>query len=92
MVSREDAFYDAEILKNVTGEWQKASRVLQNTLNRMKVKTGDVFLMWRIKVLIEAGRIVTEGDVNKDWKSFDVKLPGPGKQMELLSELNENGE
>ncbi|MGE9312316.1 DUF1835 domain-containing protein [Niabella sp. CJ426] len=92
IVSREDAFYDAEILKNITGEWQKVSRVLQNTLNRMKIKTGDVFLMWRIRTLIEAGRIVTEGDINKDWKSFDVKLPGPGKQMELLPELNENGQ
>ncbi|MGN7785144.1 DUF1835 domain-containing protein [Niabella sp. 22666] len=92
IVSREDAFYDAEILKNITSEWQKVSRVLQNTLNRMKIKTGDVFLMWRIRTLIEAGRIVTEGDINKDWKSFDVKLPGPGKQMELLPELNENGQ
>ncbi len=92
IASREDQFYDAEILKNITGEWQKASRVLQNTLNRMKVKTGDVFLMWRIRTLIEAGRIVTEGDVHKDWKSFDVKLPGPGKQMELLPELNESGQ
>lgn len=92
IVSREDAFYDAEILKNISSEWQKVSRVLQNTLNRMKIKTGDVFLMWRIKMLIEAGRIVTEGDINKDWKSFDVKLPGPGKQMELLPELNENGQ
>jgi len=92
IVSREDAFYDAEILKNVTAEWQKVSRVLQNTLNRMKIKTGDVFLMWRIKMLIETGRIITEGDINKDWKSFDVKLPGPGKQMELLPELSENGQ
>jgi len=92
IVSREDSFYDAEILKNITGEWQKVSRVLQNTLNRMKIKTGDVFLMWRMKALIEAGRIVTEGDINKDWKSFDVKLPGPGKQMELLPETNENGQ
>ncbi|WP_114789536.1 DUF1835 domain-containing protein [Niabella yanshanensis] len=92
IVSREDGFYDAEILKNITGEWQKVSRVLQNTLNRMKIKTGDVFLMWRIRMLIEAGRIVTEGDINKDWKSFDVKLPGPGRQMELLPELNENGQ
>ncbi len=92
IVSREDTFYDAEILKNITPEWQKVSRVLQNTLNRMKIKTGDVFLMWRIKILIEGGRIVTEGDTNKDWKSFDVKLPGPGKQMELLPEVNENGQ
>jgi hypothetical protein len=43
IVSREETFYDAEILKNLTGEWQKAWRVLTNTLHRMKIKTGDVF-------------------------------------------------
>ncbi len=73
-------FYDSEILKNITGEWQKANRVLQNTINRMKTRTGDLFLMNRIKTLIEEGKIVAEGDVNKDWKSFDIKLPGAAKQ------------
>jgi hypothetical protein len=82
IASKGNDFYDAEILKNVSGEWQKASRVLQNTLNRMKIKTGDVFLMWRIKTLIQKGEIITEGDVDKDWKSFDIKLAGGAKQPE----------
>ncbi|HMR85066.1 MAG TPA: DUF1835 domain-containing protein, partial [Niabella sp.] len=72
IVSKEADFYDMEILKNITGDWQKATRVLQNTLHRMKVKTGDVFLMWRIKTLIGEGKIIAEGDINKDWKSFDI--------------------
>lgn len=53
---------------------------MQNTLNRMKVKTSDVFLMWRVKTLIEEGRLLAEGDLNKDWKSFDIKLLGNNKQ------------
>lgn len=80
IISKGEDYYDAEILKNITGEWQKASRVLQNTLNRMKVKTSDVFLMWRVKTLIEEGRFLAEGDLNKDWKSFDIKLLGNNKQ------------
>jgi Domain of unknown function (DUF1835)./Protein of unknown function. len=80
IISKGEDYYDAEILKNITGEWQKASRVLQNTLNRMKVKTSDVFLMWRVKTLIEEGRLLAEGDLNKDWKSFDIKLSGNNKQ------------
>jgi Domain of unknown function (DUF1835)./Protein of unknown function. len=80
IISKGEDYYDAEILKNITGEWQKASRVLQNTLNRMKVKTSDVFLMWRVKTLIEEGRLLAEGDLNKDWKSFDIKLLGNNKQ------------
>ena len=76
IVSRDETFYDNEILKNLTNDWQKATRILTNTLHRMKTKTGDVFLMWRMKGLIAQGRIEVLGDVNKTWKEFDVKLPG----------------
>jgi hypothetical protein len=84
IVGKEDSFYDTEIMKNITGEWQKAWRALGNTLHRMKIKTGDVFIMWRMKELIAAGRIEALGDVTKGWKEFDVKLPGtlPAKATE----------
>lgn len=73
IVSRDETYYDEEIQKNITGDWQKANRVITNTLNRMKIKTGDVFLMWRLKELIAQGKVAVEGDLNKDWKSFDVR-------------------
>lgn len=76
IAGKEEDFYDTEILKNITGEWQKATRVLSNTLNRMKIKTGDVYLMWRMKKLIADGKIEVTGDTNKTWKDFDVKLAG----------------
>ena len=76
IVGKEDSFYDNEILKNITNEWQKATRVLSNTLHRMKIKTGDVFIMWRMKHLINDGKIETLGDVNAGWKEFDVRKPG----------------
>jgi len=74
IVSKNEDFFDDDIIKNISSEWQKATRVITNTLNRMKIKTGDVFLMWRLKQLIAQGKVSVEGDVNKDWKSFDVKL------------------
>jgi hypothetical protein len=76
IVGKEENFYDNEILKNITGEWQKASRVLSNTLHRMKIKTGDLYLMQRMKYLVNEGRIDISGDMNKGWKDFDVKIPG----------------
>jgi Domain of unknown function (DUF1835)/Protein of unknown function len=79
IAGKEDGFYDSEIIKNLTGEWQKSWRVLSNTLNRMKIKTGDIFIMWRMKQLIAEGKIEVNGDVNKGWKEFDVKLPGAKK-------------
>jgi len=82
IVGKEESFYDGEILKNVTGEWQKATRVLTNTLHRMKIKTGDVFIMWRMKSLITEGKIEVTGDMAKGWKDFDVKK-SEGKQGEI---------
>lgn len=90
IVSKDADFYDAEILKNITGDWQKATRVLQNTLHRMKIKTGDVFLMWRIKTLIREEKVVAEGDINKDWKSFDIKLAGASRQTTEASAETES--
>jgi len=84
IAGKEETFYDNEIVKNVTGEWQKAWRVLSNTLHRMKIKTGDVFVMWRMKDLISAGKIETMGDVAKGWKEFDVRLAG-AKQTETAT-------
>lgn len=75
IVGKEESFYDGDILRNITTEWQKATRVLTNILHRMKIKTGDVYLMWRMKQLISEGRIQVTGDVEKGWKEFDVKLP-----------------
>jgi len=76
IIGKEDSFYDSEVVKNITNEWQKATRVLSNTLHRMKIKTGDVFLMWRMKNLINEGKIEIMGDVNAGWKEFDVRKAG----------------
>ncbi|HEX7846680.1 MAG TPA: DUF1835 domain-containing protein [Chitinophagaceae bacterium] len=87
IVGKDDSFYDNEILKNLTADWQKATRVLTNTLHRMKIKTGDVFVMWRMKHLINEGKIEVTGDMSKGWKDFDVKLAGAKTQ-----EINEAAE
>jgi hypothetical protein len=86
IVGKEDSFYDSELLKNITNEWQKATRVLSNTLHRMKIKTGDVFIMWRMKHLINEGKIETMGEVNAGWKEFDVRKAGSGLQSEIARE------
>ncbi len=85
IAGKEESFYDNEILKNLTAEWQKATRVLSNTLNRMKIKTGDIFIMHRMKQLITDGKIEVTGDVAKGWKDFDVKLAG-AKQTNVEQE------
>lgn len=86
IAGKEASFYDGEILKNITPEWQKATRVLTNTLHRMKIKTGDVYLMWRMKQLIADGKIDVTGEIAKGWKDFDVRKAGSGSE----EKVNEN--
>ena len=76
IIGKGEDFYDNDIIRNLTPEWQKAARVVTNTLHRMKIKTGDVFLMWRMKKLIGDGKIEVTGEMNKGWKDFDVRLGG----------------
>lgn len=86
LAGKEVSFYDDEILKNITADWQKATRVLSNTLHRMKIKTGDVFIMWRMKQLIGKGKIETMGDVAGGWKEFDVRRSGEQNTEAEVSE------
>jgi hypothetical protein len=73
IVSRDADFFDKEILQFCGNDWMKASKLLQQTLQKMKIKTGDVFLAWRIKTMIEQGVLSAQGDLFKTWKDFEVK-------------------
>ena len=72
--SREADFYDKDILANLATEWQKGNRAMANILGKMKIKTGDVFLLWRMKELAAIGSIEINGDPSKGWKEFEVRL------------------
>ncbi|HVG12486.1 MAG TPA: DUF1835 domain-containing protein [Flavisolibacter sp.] len=71
---RGEDFYDADILTGLTAEPQKGHRAIHNILAKMKIKTGDVFLLWRMKKLAEMGKVELTGDPSKGWKEFEVKL------------------
>jgi Protein of unknown function/Domain of unknown function (DUF1835) len=73
IVSKPEDFYDNDILKGMTGEWQKGNKAMGNILGKMKIKTGDVFLLWRMKSLAEQGAVEIQGDTSKGWKEFEVK-------------------
>lgn len=74
IVSKEADFYDKDILANLTNEFQKGNRAMSAILSKMKIKTGDVFLLWRMKHLAEEGKLEITGDTTKSWKEFEVRL------------------
>ena len=74
IVSKDADFYDKDILANLTNEFQKGNRAISNILNKMKIKTGDVFLIWRMKQLAQEEKVEMNGDPAKGWKDFEVRL------------------
>ena len=89
IVSKEADFYDKDILAGLTNEPQKGHRAMQNILSKMKIKTGDVTVLNRMKILAEEGKIDLTGEPSKGWKEFEVKLKSAAPaQSEAVTELN----
>jgi len=81
IVSRDARFYDDDIIKNLGKEWQKGHRAISNILGKMKVKTGDVFVLWRLTQLAAEEKIEINGDTAKGWKDFDVRLKSAAPEL-----------
>ena len=74
IAGQEVSFYDMDILNNLSNEFQKGNRAMAAILSKMKTKTGDVFLLWRMKHLAEEGKLEINGDTTKSWKEFEVRI------------------
>lgn len=85
IASKESDFYDGELLKAITGEWQKIPKVLMNALGKMKIKTGDVFLNGRLHQMAAEGKVELQGDFSKGWKECSVRLPGVAAPAESVN-------
>lgn len=86
IVSKEDSFYDKEILSAIGNDGQKLNKVLHNILTKMKVQTGDVFLVWRMQELAKQMKLEIVGDWNKGWKELVVKNYGSGSTVVVEEE------
>ncbi len=65
-------FFDKYLLDFITPDWQKAHKVILHVLNKSKQTTGDAYLLWRLKELIAADKIDSQGEI-KNMKDFEVK-------------------
>lgn len=81
IAGKEESFYDKDILSALNNDWQKGNRAMQGILSKMKVKTGDVFLLWRMRRLAAEDQIEINGDPAKGWKEFEVKLKSIATEM-----------
>jgi hypothetical protein len=76
IVSKDATYYDKDVMNAVSGEPQKLQKVLHNIFSKMKIKTGDAFLVWRMRELINEEKLEAQGDWNKGWKEIMIRLAG----------------
>lgn len=72
IVQHDVDFYDDELRKYITGDWQKASKILFAFYHKAKQTTGDMFLLWRLKQIIQHDDYEVQGNV-KGMKEFEIR-------------------
>jgi hypothetical protein len=66
-------YYDNELVKFITPDWQKVNKLLHSFFSKSKMTTGDAYLLCRIKLMIKENKIDAQGEI-KNMKDFEVKL------------------
>ena len=82
LVSLPISYYDKEILSLLNKNAQKLTTALSHVIHKMKVKTGDAFIVSRLKAMEELGKIMFTGNWQKGWKDIVVQLPGGSSVVE----------
>lgn len=65
-------FYDADLKHFITKDWQKAGKIISQFLSKNKHTTGDAYVLWRLKLMINDGEFDVQGEL-KNMKDFEVK-------------------
>jgi hypothetical protein len=77
----DDDFYDKDLLNYITKDWQKANKVIQQFLQKNNHTTGDAYLLWRLKEIINTEKIEAKG-LLKGMKDFEVTLKSESLENE----------
>ena len=76
-------YFDYEMAKFVTTDWQKAGKIIQQFISKAKHFTSDAYLLWRLKILLEKNVFEVQGKP-KGLKDFELKLKTPIAQAEEI--------
>ncbi len=66
-------YYDNGLVMFISKDWQKASKLFHQYYSKVKDTTGDAYLLWRLKQMIEEGKIEMQGNM-QNMKEFEVKV------------------
>ena len=65
-------FYDADLKRYITKDWQKAGKIIGQFLSKNKHTTGDAYMLWRVKLMVTGGEYDIQGEL-RNMKDFEIK-------------------
>lgn len=92
LYTRDESYYDEKLASFCSHQFQKAHRIVNQVINKMSVPTGDLYLGWRLRKMVQNETLLADGDINKTLRDFSVKLPGGTTTEEVVAEPSENEE
>jgi hypothetical protein len=81
IAGKEEDYYDKDIVAGLSKDWQKGNRAINSILSKMKIATGDIFVLWRMQKLAQDEKIEINGDPSKGWKEFEVRLKSTTEEI-----------
>ena len=74
IISKPFNFFDAELVRLLSPNFQKASKVLSMAINKLTFGIGEPFLAWRLRELIAVGAIQSKNNQVKSLRDWEIRL------------------
>ena len=75
IIGKSEDFFDEQLTKYITGDFQRGSKILQQFFAKEKETTGDVYVLWRLKFLATNQGWECRGELSKSSKDFELRNP-----------------
>ena len=92
LYTRDESYFDEKLTSFCSHQFQKAQRIVNQAISKLNVPTGDVYLGWRLRKLVQNETLVADGDTSKSLRDFSVKLPGGATTEAVAAEPTETEE
>ncbi|MEZ5047871.1 MAG: DUF3658 domain-containing protein [Chitinophagaceae bacterium] len=86
VLSKPLSHFDYLIKNSLNNEFQKASKVINETLKKSTQTIADTFFIWRLRTLIQEQEITCKGDYTKTTKDFEVRKINTTETIETQEE------
>ncbi|MBS1589987.1 MAG: DUF1835 domain-containing protein [Bacteroidetes bacterium] len=87
--SQSETFYDNQLLSLCMESFQKASKIVRQAILKFAIPTGDIWLGWRLKMLVASGVLVAQGNIDRPLNEFDLRLLGESITMANDADLQQ---